>query len=170
MKISLEELSDAPENTITLGFHEVIEQLDNNKPVDGEITACLIPGGVKVEGHVETDLNLECDRCLENYPYHVDIDIDEIFIKGNLSSAKEIEISHENFVEELKGRSEIDITDLVYQSIILNTPSKKLCQEECPGTEELQQIQSEKPLDPRMEIFKKLYDEEISEDENKDNR
>ncbi|OGI18046.1 MAG: hypothetical protein A2287_08130 [Candidatus Melainabacteria bacterium RIFOXYA12_FULL_32_12] len=163
MKINIEELSNTPEGQLTLEFNEVINELGNDQPVDGEVTARLIPSGVQVEGHVETDMMLECDRCMVNYPYHVDVNIDEVFIKGNLSSAKEIELTQENFVEELKGRNEIDVTDLIYQSIILSIPSKNLCQEECPGTKEFQELQIEKPADPRLEVFKKLSEQESDE-------
>jgi uncharacterized protein len=157
LKISLEELSNSPDKTVTLEFDEVIGELNNNAPVKGQVTAMLISGGVKIEGHVETEITLDCDRCLESYPYYVDIDIDEIFVKDELSSAKEVELKQENFVEELKGRTKIDVTDLVYQTIILNIPTKKLCQEECTGSEELLELQADEETDPRLEIFKNLY-------------
>jgi uncharacterized metal-binding protein YceD (DUF177 family) len=83
-------------------------------------------------------------------------------IKDNIVSpeTKEFEITRGNFVEELKGRKEIDMTDLIYQDIILNVPGKKLCDIKCPGSNELQRIQSEKPTDPRMQVFNKFFDEE----------
>lgn len=170
MKINIEELSNTPDGQLKLGFHEILSELGNNKPVDGEITARLIPGGVKVEGHVETDMTMECDRCMENFPYHAEADIDEVFIQGTLSSAKELELTDENFVEELRGKKEIDVTDLVYQTIILSTPSKKLCEEECPGTEEFQRLQEEKTIDPRLEIFKKLADQELNDKSDGNNK
>jgi len=142
---------------MTLEFNEKIEELNSENTVKGVLTASLISGGVRLEGHVETDLVLECDRCVEKYPYHADVDIDEIYVSGSLSTAKELELNESHFVEELRGKKEIDVTDLVYQSIILNIPSKRLCNEECPGSEGLQNM--EKPIDPRLEIFKKLSEE-----------
>lgn len=151
------------EDQITFEFHEVIKDLGNDNPVDGYITAKVIPGGIRIEGRVETDLIMECGRCLENYPYHSDVVIEEVFIHGSLSCAKEMELTEENFVEELKDRKEIDVTDLIYQTIILNNPSKKLCKEECSGPQDYQELQEEKSIDPRLEIFTKLYDQELSE-------
>ncbi|EKE03327.1 MAG: hypothetical protein ACD_20C00215G0011 [uncultured bacterium] len=161
---------NTPEGQMTLEFSEVIGELSNNKTVEGKITASLISGGVQIKGHAETDMMLECDRCIVNYPYHADVDIEEVFITGSLSSAKEIELTQENFVEELKGRNEIDVTDLVYQSILLNLPSKKLCQEECPGTKEFQNLQVEKPVDPRLEVFKKLSEQETGNPQEKNDK
>lgn len=59
-------------------------------------------------------------------------------------------------MEELKGSKEIDMTDLIYQSIILNIPTQKLCKKECQGTEEFQRLTVEKSIDPRLQIFKNL--------------
>lgn len=159
MKIYLDELENNPENQLTLEFNEIIDELGNNQKITGSITASLTTYGVDVKGFIETDLNLECDRCLKSYTYHVNIDFDEKFIRDNLASdeTKEIEITKENFVEELHGRKEIDITDLIYQSIILNIPSKKLCDVECPGNEAFQKLKDDISLDPRMQVFKKYH-------------
>jgi uncharacterized protein len=161
LKIKLEDLENNPENKITLDFDEVISELENDKPVTGTVTVMLTPYGVEVTGSVETDLNLECDRCLKIFPYHLKIDINEELTKENIVNpeTKEYEITRGNFVEELKGRKEIDVTDIIYQDIILNIPGKKLCDEKCEGTEELQENKSEKQLDPRMQAFKKFFEE-----------
>lgn len=163
MKISIEELENASGNQIIQDFHEILSEFNRDKPVVGVITARLIPGGLQIEGHVEVDMIFECDRCLDKYSYHADVDINEIFIRGNLSSAKEFELTQDNFVEELKDRNEIDVTDLVYQSIILNIPGKKICKEECSGNENFQKLESEQLIDPRLEIFKKLSNSELNE-------
>ncbi len=160
MKINIEELESIPDKTITLNFNEKISELENDSPVSGTLTISSTGYGAEVEGHVATDIVLECDRCLERFTYHIDVDIDEKFVKDRIISEErnEIELTSEDFVEELKGSKEIDVTDLVYQSIILNVPTKKLCDIECEGTEEYQKLIKEKPIDPRLEIFKKLSD------------
>jgi len=162
LKIKLEDLENNPEGQMTLEFDEVINDLENNKPVTGTITLISMPGGVEVTGSVETDLILECDRCMKKFEYHIKTDINEELIKYDIVSpeTKEFEITRGNFVEELKGRKEIDVTDIIYQDIILNIPGKKLCDRNCPGSDELQRIQAEKPSDPRMQVFNKFFDEE----------
>ena len=51
----------------------------------------------------------------------------DMYTKINNYSHNEIELKNDNFVVELNNEGEIDITDLVYQSVILNLPSQKLC-------------------------------------------
>ena len=156
--ISIEELEKAPEGQLILEFNEKIKDLETREPVTGELTVSLTAFGVEVEGYIEADIILECVRCMASFPYHLDVNIDEKYIKDSLSfgEAKEIELKGENFVEELMGKDQIDLTDLVYQSIILNMPTKMLCKEECKGSDDLQKLQTEKPLDPRMEVFKNI--------------
>lgn len=160
MKLNIDELENMPEKLITYTYHELIKELNNGITADGLITAYSTGYGIRIEGHIETDIELECDRCLEAYSYHVNIDIDETFIKDGLmsESIKELELTKENFVEELNGREDIDITDLVYQSILLNIPTKKLCNVECNGSEEFRIFQTEENIDPRMEVFKTFSD------------
>jgi uncharacterized protein len=160
LKINLEDLENNPDGQMTFNIDEIISELGNDKPVVGTITVNSSEYGVEISGLVETDVVLECDRCLNKYPYHIKIDIDEVLIKEDIvpPNTKEFEITGENFVEELKGRKEIDMTDLIYQDIILNMPGKKLCAEECPGSPELQKVKSETNLDPRMQVFKNMLD------------
>ena len=158
MKINIEDIANSAEGKITIDFQEKINELENNEIVRGIISIEITSYGVKVEGHVETEVTLECDRCLKSYKSLIQADIDEKFVKEKIVSddVKELEIKKDNFVEELNGRTDVDITDLVYQSIILNLPNKKLCDINCQGSEELKKIQSEKLIDPRLEIFKKI--------------
>jgi len=75
---------------------------------------------------------------LKEFLHHVAIDIDEKFVKGKIieDNIKEYEIKNENFFEELGEVTEIDLTDLIYQNIILNIPIQKLCDLNCKGSEE----------------------------------
>ena len=162
MKINFDELSNLPDNKITLDFNEKISGLDNDKTVNGTITAYITAYGIKIEGCVETEMIFECDRCLKKYHYHVSIDIDEKFVKDNFTStaSKELELTEEDFAEELNEKKEIDVTDLVYQSIILNMPSQRLCDIKCPGAEEYQKLNITEKIDPRLEVFRKISNQD----------
>lgn len=157
--VNIEEIEDLPEKQKTIPFNEVIDSLENGNPVSGSITVTVLGPRVIVEGSAETDVMLECDRCLEQFPCHVVAEIYEIFLKGSLDTElkKEVELTEKSFVEELHGKNEINITDLIYQEIVLNIPSHKLCKEECEGGEFKQNDNNENIIDSRLEVFKNYF-------------
>ncbi|MFA6989971.1 MAG: YceD family protein [Candidatus Gastranaerophilaceae bacterium] len=158
MIINIEELECQKEGKLNLEFNELIHTLDKQSPVIGDFEIISKGLVIEIKGKVHACVTLECDRCLKEFLHHVDLDIDEKFVKGKIidDNVKELELKGENFVEELGDAQEIDLTDLIYQNIILSLPTKKLCNENCEGSEELKKYTIEKPSDPRMQVFKDL--------------
>jgi len=88
----------------------------------------------------------------------LDFDINEVYTKGTIvddyeNSDKEFEIKEGQFITDLYGAKEIDIYDLLYQSVILSFPNKKVCGINCKGKEYLSH---EDDYDPRLDVFKNL--------------
>ena len=103
-------------------------------------------------------VNLECDLCLEKFEHKLDFDINEVYTKGTIvddyeNSDKEFEIKEGQFITDLNGEKEIDIYDLLYQSVILNLPNKKVCGINCKGDKFLKE---EDLSDPRLDVFKNI--------------
>ena len=98
---------------------------------------------------------MECDLCLKNFEYNLDFNLDETFAKHTLLDeyGKETEIKEGQFVIDLDGQNEIDIYDLLYQSVILNLPNKKVCGINCIGNKFSEE---ENIPDPRMDVFKNI--------------
>ena len=158
MLIELEELKFSPEKRLDIQFDEYIADLNNSVDVKGDILATLTPYGVKITGNVSTELELICDRCLNTYTKNVSAVIDEDFVFGNLipEGTKEYELQTNEFVTDLNGQTNIDLTELIYQTIVLEIPNQNLCTENCKGTEELQAVYDQFKQDPRLEMFKDL--------------
>jgi len=158
--INIDEIDDLLEKQKLLVFDEVIDELNNGNAVKGSLVVSVLGQRVIVEGSVETNINLQCDRCLGTYQYHLNADINEIFLKGSLFTEfkKDFELTASTFVEELHESTEINLTDLVYQEVILNIPVSKLCNEECEGDEYLKNMRNEKQIDPRLDVFKTYFD------------
>ena len=66
---------------------------------------------------------------------------------------QETELKDGQFVTDLNGEDKIDIYDLLYQSVILNLPNKKVCGINCSGDKFLKE---ENLSDPRMDVFKNI--------------
>lgn len=162
MLIDLEELNFSPEKRLDIQFNEYIADLNNSVDVIGNTILKLTPYGVNITGTVSTELELICDRCLKVYTKKVTANINEDFVFGTLipKGTKEYELQAGEFVTDLNGQLTIDLTEIVYQLIVLEIPNQNLCAEDCKGTEELQVIQKETKQDPRLEMFKNLLQEE----------
>ena len=156
--ISIEDLESAQNKTLSCTFEEKIEGLDLVTPISAELTFRSLGDFVEVTGNVKGIVKLECDLCLEEFEHELDFEIDELFSKGSLlgeyeESGQEFEIKDGQFVTDLNGEKEIDIYDLLYQSVILNIPNKKVCGINCKGREFLTE---EEIIDPRLEVFNNI--------------
>lgn len=166
MLVELEELKNSPDQLLNLEFNEFIAEIGNSEDVTGTILAKLTPYGVKISGSVSTQVELTCDRCLQKFIQPVKAELDEDFLFGTLlpEGTKEYELNTNEFVNDLDGQDSIDVTELVYQTIILEIPAQVLCSESCEGNEDFILKKEDELTDPRLEQFKK-----ISESHNQNN-
>lgn len=154
----LEDLENAENKTLYCTFDEEIEGVECVGPIHAELCAKSLDDFVQITGNVKGTVKLECDLCLEKFDYELDFDIDELYSKGSLlgdyeEAGQEFEIKEGQFVTDLNGEKEIDIYDLLYQSVILNLPNKKVCGINCKGREFLSE---ENCTDPRLDVFKNI--------------
>jgi len=157
MIITLEQLENAEQQIIHVEFCEIIREINSKKKVEANLTVQKKGTIIEVKGNVKAQVEMECDRCLKKFNHALNVDVDEVFSTCDVFdySHNEIELKNDNFVVELDSEGEIDITDLIYQSIILNLPSKKICSENCEGAEVLKELQKNK-IDPRLAVFQDI--------------
>ena len=87
----------------------------------------------------------------------MDFDVNEMYAKTSLYSeyGGEVELRGDQFVTDLNGANEIDVYDLLYQSVILSLPNKKVCGINCNEGSFITDEEYE-PVDERLEIFKNV--------------
>ncbi len=151
----IEDIENAPNKTLHCIFNEKINEIDCVTPIKADLTVKSLGEFIQIKGHISGSVLLECDLCLDKYKEKLNFDIDELYSKGTLindydNSNKEVEIKDGQFITDLNGEKEINIYDLLYQSVILNFPNKKVCGINCKGKEYLSQ---EDNYDPRLEVF-----------------
>lgn len=157
--ISIEDLENAKNKTLSCTFEENIEGIDALTPICADLTFTSLGDFIEVKGNVKGIVKLECDLCLKEFEHKLDFEIDELYakhalIEGSDEAGQEIEIKDGQFVTDLNGEDEIDIYDLLYQSVILNLPNKKVCGINCNGGDK---FQNEEDLsDPRLDVFKNI--------------
>lgn len=162
MKVSISELENLKDKSLDINFKEVIKELNPETPVTAILKAALIGNEyINVSGKISACLSLTCDNCLKNFIKNIEIEINETFIKTSLFSESndEIELKEGSFIEDLNGADEIDITDLIYQSVTLNLPNKLVCDINCIGDENYNKYVKKDISDPRLDIFKSIKTE-----------
>jgi uncharacterized protein len=110
------------------GEQPTMLSLELTQPVSGEITITKLEGRrLVITGSIDTQMQLECHRCLRSYIADLEIDF-----KQNYSEHPELDE-----LPIIDGR--IDLAPLIEQELIVNLPIKLLCEVDCigiPGVEE----------------------------------
>ncbi len=158
MKIRISDIENKDKKYALINFSEVYGEFSSAVPVTAELKIELISSVVKITGNIKAVLNLKCDYCLEEFTKNFDIKVDEILERECLNDnySKEFEITDNNFVQDLNGEDEIDLTDFIYQCIILHIPNQLVCGINCKGKENLEKYMKKDFSDPRLEIFKNI--------------
>ena len=154
-KVKISEIEKSPEKTLHIDIDEYIDEIKAN--IEGYLDITPMGEFVSVKGQIEGDINLTCDLCLKDFDYELEFDIDEMYAKNAVydGEKQEIEIKDGNFVIDLNGSDEIDIYDLLYQSVILELPNKKVCGINCKE-DFFEKDDSFKVHDERMDVFKTI--------------
>ena len=153
--VTIDEIENSDEKTVYYDFNQTIEGINSIGPISAGLTLKSLGEFIEVCGNVKGTLKLECDLCLKEFEYKLDFNLDEIFAKHALLDeyGQETEIKDGQFITDLNGENKIDIYDLLYQSVILNLPNKKVCGINCNGNKFLKE---ENLSDPRLDVFKNI--------------
>ena len=154
-KILIEDIENEIDKTLCYEFEEFMEEFGSEIYADLEFKS--LGEFIEVAGNIQGTIKLTCDRCLNEFDYELDIDIQETYAKHSLQDeySQEFELQRGQFIIDLNGEKEIDIYDLLYQSVILALPNKKVCGINCNEG----MFVSEDDIkihDDRMDVFKTI--------------
>lgn len=120
---------------------------------------------IDATGTIDTELELECTRCLQKIDNKIEIEFSVAFVTAeNYTKAKEAEINTEDLDVSLIEGNEIDLAELVREQLLLNLPEQVFCKEDCKGLCEKCGANRnlidckciEKEIDPRWSALKNL--------------
>ncbi len=153
--VSIDDIENSDNKTLNYYFNDKIDGIDSDGNLESNLAIKSLGEFIEISGNVKGILNLQCDVCLNNFKYNLDFNIDEMFAKYALLDeyGKETELRNGQFMTDLNGENEIDIYDLLYQSVILNLPNKKVCGINCNRDNFFQE---EEIPDTRMDVFKNI--------------
>ena len=161
--IKIEDIEKAADKKLQVKFEDFIDGVESDEAIKASLELTSLGEFIEVTGQVEGTAILECDLCLEKFEYKLDFEIEELFAKRSFidetgECGQEIELKDGQFVTDLKGTKEVDITDLLYQSVILDFPNKKVCGINCKGGDIFIRDENapENQIDPRLAVFKNI--------------
>jgi uncharacterized protein len=88
----------------------------------------------RLVGHVRTELELTCSRCVEPYRFPINAVFDHRYLPSSDESTEEDSAVAEDDLEtSYYGDDQIDLDELMREQFYLALPMKPLCSDDCKG-------------------------------------
>jgi uncharacterized protein len=88
----------------------------------------------RLVGHLRTELELPCSRCLEPYRFSIDADFDQRYLPAAAASPEiENEVQEDDLETSYYSDDQIDLGELMREQFYLALPMKPLCRPDCRG-------------------------------------
>ncbi|NPA17115.1 YceD family protein [Persephonella sp.] len=107
------------------------EYSSKNRDVDVHMYIFKEKDGYLISLSIKSDVQLECDRCLE--PFNMDLSgTSNIFLSKKKLSGGEL---HEDdlIARYLEDEEHFNVSELLREEILIQTPMKALCSDNCQG-------------------------------------
>lgn len=115
------------------------EDVDLLSPINGDLEAVSTGNMLLVKGKLETQMVLECSRCLRPVEIKLTVPVLEEFpvegVPAGYGNREHAEVREENEAYPLFDGNQLRWEDLVRQVLWLSMPSRVVCDENCTGIE-----------------------------------
>jgi uncharacterized protein len=143
MKIRIDDIPEGGSQLNFTGSEDILSEslqavpIPSGAVIDPHIKGSLLVvhegAKVTITGSIQTHMQLQCARCLGDFPLEQDLDFGLAVAWGKAEDPlqEDTDDADENttFVEG----SVLDVSELILQEILLDIPMKPLCSESCPG-------------------------------------
>ena len=163
MKIDISELLKNVGNELNIEEEASLNFKDDGLLLSGPVAIkiSLINAGetVLLKGRISTRSRLSCCRCLKEFDFPIDIEIEEEYSKKTVSNRRvstnnEVELKEEDFIFPISEDNKIDLTEGIRQNIFTSLPIKPLCNKTCKGLNG--KVQKKRSADPRLSNLKEI--------------
>ncbi len=125
---TLKEGHQTIEMTLVKGDLAIVDDCFAN-PIAASLSIYKGTHEITIKGILNTDLELECDRCLTDYRLNIQADFQAILSQLKKSTPE----NDENIILITPTTFEVDLTPFARDALLLAIPMKKLCAENCRG-------------------------------------
>jgi len=80
-----------------------------------------------VRGTITTELKVQCARCLESFPYPIQLDYEDEWVYAPKATEEQMETAL------IFQKDDIDLTERIFEQIVLSLPMRFICSSECKG-------------------------------------
>ncbi|MBI3769451.1 MAG: DUF177 domain-containing protein [Deltaproteobacteria bacterium] len=141
MKVQLHDILAVP---TAIAYAESVDQLNATlreshcpdyaftAPLDVDITCSRSLLDLFFDGRVRGVATATCARCLAPFPLEITKDF-SLVLTPEEPLRGEIELAAGDLAESFYSGTEVDVTRLVYEQVLLALPTRPLCDEECRG-------------------------------------
>lgn len=102
------------------------------RPLDVHVAFYRAELDLFFDGNIQGIAAATCARCLEPLPYELSWDF-SIILTPEIRLKGEIELAPGDLTQSFYRGTEVDLTPLVYEQVLLALPTRPLCAEECRG-------------------------------------
>ena len=107
---------------------------DFETPLQSEVKVQKAGQSVLIAGKVQTNLRLQCVRCLKEFTYPLTNDFAlTLHSLKEAPSEEEIELGREEMESSFFEEGEIHLSEIACEQVFLEIPYQPLCQEGCKG-------------------------------------
>jgi uncharacterized protein len=121
--------SSALETTVKPSDIGLASEQEFKDPIDLLISINRISNTITTDIQIQTRIDLVCDRCTEPFQTDFSHEVRFIFTRDSDMAQAEQDLV---FVLD-KHQNEIDLTEPLRQTMLLEIPFKRICQPECSG-------------------------------------
>ena len=89
--------------------------------------------GIWFSADISTEIEMECGRCLNAFPFHVNFDIEEEVIPVDGPSNQRFVEGQNSGISLIDSNNILDISDMVGQYIDISVPINGNCDVQCKG-------------------------------------
>lgn len=140
MRVNISELLADRSAVRVIAYSERLEPMGDvtlAEPVEGEMLFASTGHTVCLTGRLRTVADLVCGACLAPFRQPLEFTVIEEFGRGappgGGSSRGQPELAPEDFVVPVEPGSEVDLTEIVRQHLIVALPIAPRCREGCRG-------------------------------------
>jgi uncharacterized protein len=127
-------IAEIPKEGLEVDFKDELVSDTILSPVNASLRIDKVGTEVLVRGGLNTEVHLQCSRCLEDFRRTLSIPVEVVYHPSEeLERDDNYEITNEELNTDFYTGEELDLFNILKEQIELNLPMKPLCNDLCKG-------------------------------------